>query len=317
MKTNQSTMKTNQSTMKNIFYLFLKCIFLLTLLGWPDVLFSQKSVRAKGTSQVRVESFITKDQARELAEERAMINAIENVYGTYVEQESDTRVRDGRVNFDIIGTTRVRGEWIRTINIEFSEETTIEKGKYGQEQILWIRCNISGMVRECVSRPNLKTITLNCPFEQCRTTTYFDGEDLYLYFKSPVDGYLSVFLADDNNAYRLLPYVSMGTLSAVKVEGDKEYILFSRNHLYPFNDGFSVDRLEMTTERNIENNNLYVVFSEDKYIKPILEDTHELNDGYYIPRSLGIKDFKKWLDDCRADMPDFQAKRIMISIEKQ
>ncbi len=140
---------------------------------------------------------------------------------------------------------------------------------------------------------------------------------MFLYFKSPVDGYLSVFLDDGENAFRLLPYKSMGTLSAVKVDGDKDYIIFSKNHSYPFDERYSIDALELGTTKEIEYNNIYVVFAENEYVKPILNDIQELDGGYYLPRSLSLREFKKWLGDCRADMTDFQAKKIKISIEKK
>ncbi len=295
----------------------LSVVLSISLLLIYSTTFSQNAIRSKGSSQVRVESSMSKEQTRDIAEELAMINAIENEFNTYVEQEGETRIQNGRVNFDIIGNTKVRGEWIRTIKKDFSEETTIEKGEYGKEQVIWIKCDITGDIRECVSRADLETVTLNCPLEQCRTTAYYNGEDLFLLFQSPIDGYLSLFLADDEQAYRLLPYASMGTLSAVKIKGDKEYVIFSRKNSYPFNDGFAIDAMQLTTVKSIEYNSVYVVFSEEKYIKPILEDIQEIGDGYYLPRSLDLSEFKEWLGDCRAEMPDFQAKRIRISIEQK
>jgi hypothetical protein len=278
--------------------------------------FCQSVIRSSGTSQVRVESSMTKEDARDMAEELAMINAIENEFNTYVEQEGETRIQNGRVNFDIIGNTKVRGEWVRTIKKKFTEETSIENGDYGKEQVIWIKCDISGEIRECASRANLEVSTLNCPKEECRTTGYFNSGNLYLHFTSPVDGYLSIYLADNEKVYRLLPYVSMGTINAVQVDGDEDYIIFSHDHSYPFNTGYKIDALELSTNRAYEYNSIYVIFSEDEYVKPILENVEKLEDGYYLPRSLEISAFKEWLGDCRADMEDFQAQRIRISIEK-
>ncbi|MDT8394739.1 MAG: hypothetical protein RQ761_12920 [Bacteroidales bacterium] len=290
----------------------------LLLLFIPFATLAQQIKTAKGSSEVRVESNMSKSEARELAEEQAKINAIESVYGTYLEQGTDLHISDGRVDFDIIGNTRVKGEWIRTIRgPEFSEDIRPDKGDYGKENITWIKCTITGKVRECVSRANLDLLSLNCPIVKCRSTSFFNGEDLFLYFKSPVNGYLSVFLDDGNEVYRLLPYAGMGTLSAVKIQGDKPYLLFSKDYSYEFDEGYVIDEMELFTSKPIEYNNLYVVFAERQYVKPILNELKEMDDGYLMPKSLPIDDFKEWLGDCRADMPDFQAKRIKISIEKR
>jgi hypothetical protein len=294
-------------------------IFRLTilLLITPLWVCSQKIMQAEGNSEVRQESFMTKDQALEKAEELAKINAIENAFGSYVEQQSDIYIKDGRVNYDLLGGVKVRGEWIKTKSLEINEETRTVAGKYGKEQELWVICSIRGDVRECVSRANLKMFTLNCPVEQCESLTFFHKDSLYLYFKSPVDGFLSVFLDDGENTYRLLPYISMGSLSAVKVSGDKAYIFFSKKKEHQFDSQFMTDRIELTTERNIEYNSVYVVFAENPYVKPFLSEIIKLENNYSLPKSLKTKDFQEWLADCRAEMNDFQAVRIKISIEKR
>ncbi len=305
--------------MKNTCFLTLQCLFVICFVFISHGLIAQKSIRAKGFSEVKVESNMTKEQAREKAEELAKINAIENEFGTYIAQETDIHVTDGRVDFDILGSTMVRGEWVRTIGeVEFNEASKAEKGEFGIEQNVWIQCNITGEIRECISRANLFVEVLNCPLIECRKTTFYDEESLYLYFKSPVDGFLSVFIDVDGDAYRLIPYKSMGTLNAIEVEGDKEYILFSKKHNYSFDRGFSIDALELGTDRYIEYNTIYVVFSENEYAKPILDDIKELDHGYYLPRSLSSREFKKWIGDCKAEMPnDFQVERFKISIEKK
>ena len=55
-------------------------------------------------------------------------------------------------------------------------------------------------------KANLEYVILNCPETACRTSNFFDGEQFYLYFKSPVDGYLSVYIDEGDITYRLLPY---------------------------------------------------------------------------------------------------------------
>jgi hypothetical protein len=290
--------------------------FVLLIIIFPIEMFSQEIYKAEGQSQVRQETNMTKEQAIDKAIELAMVNAIENRFGTYIGQESNTRIKEGRVNFDYIGTNKVRGEWIRTKDIKIDEETRTIQGKYGKEQEVWVLCHITGEVRECVSRADIVFSTLNCPMNECRRTEFFNDEDIFVYFKSPVDGYLSIFLDEGDNTLRLLPYKSMGTRSAVEIEGDKDYIFFSRDKALMYDPQYKTDALELYTDQEIEYNDIYVVFAENPYVKPILNDVKELENGYFVPKSLGSEDFFEWLADCKAEMRDFQAVRVRISIER-
>ena len=105
----------------------------------PVYLRAQKSASTKGTSQVRMESNMTKEQARDKAEDLAMINAVENAFGTYVEQDADIKVDNGIVSYNIIGTTRVKGEWLRTTKKVFSEDIQdqLDNDK-NKEKVIWI-----------------------------------------------------------------------------------------------------------------------------------------------------------------------------------
>ena len=65
----------------------MKTVLIAASIAWLSAgylpAFAQKSVSTKGTSQVRMESNMTKEQARDKAEDLAMINAVENAFGTY------------------------------------------------------------------------------------------------------------------------------------------------------------------------------------------------------------------------------------------
>ena len=51
-------------------------------------------------------------------------------------------------------------------------------------------------------------------------------------------------------------------------------------------------------------------------VTTILSDATLLSDGYILPKAISTVKFQDWLADCRAAMPDFQDKRIKISITK-
>ena len=283
----------------------------------PVYLRAQKSASTKGTSQVRMESNMTKEQARDKAEDLAMINAVENAFGTYVEQDADIKVDNGIVSYNIIGTTRVKGEWLRTTKKVFSEDIQdqLDNDK-NKEKVIWITCNIEGEVREIRSKANLDIKSLRCPMLECETIAFTDTQSFNLFFKSPVDGYLSVFMEENGEATRrLFPYLNQGNESAVKIEGDKPYFLFTNlGDLNKF--GSKADEIELYTYSAIEYNTIYVLFSPIPYCKPILSNASLLPDGYVLPKAITTAMFQEWLADCRLAMPDFQVKRIKISISK-
>lgn len=295
-----------------IILLVITVSFLLSFRG-----LAQKTIHIKGTSQVRVENNMTKEQAREKAEELAIINAIQESFGTYVEQEADIQVDNGTVSYNIIGSTKVKGEWLKTENIDFKDNTQEQANENkGKEIIIWVSCTIEGKAREIHSKAKLTAVTLRCPMPECETLAFKHSQSFYLNFKSPVDGYLSVFGDEDGETTRrLFPYLNQGNESAVKIDGDKSYILFTNaNDLNKF--GGRADEIELFTNRSIEYNNIFVVFCPLPYCKPILSDATLLTDGYTLPKAISTVKFQEWLGDCRVAMPDFQSKRIKISITK-
>ena len=277
--------------------------------------FAQKIVKSAGTAQVRMETNMTTDEAYQQAEQLAMINAIEQAFGTYVEQQMDMTIKEGRTAYNIIGTTKVRGDWLETIDKDFSEHVEIESGKYNKKQnVKYITCNIKGKVRKSSPKANIDFVLLNCPELACRTSDYIDGEQLYIYFKSPVDGYVSVYVDEGDITYRLLPYVTMGDnyQSGVHISGDDEYIFFSEG-----NNNFSdaiVDEIEMYTNKQVEYNNIYIIFAEEPFVKPILKKK-EVAEGRILPKSLESVKFHEWLQGNRATLPSFQEMKIKISIK--
>ena len=301
------------------FFIYMNKInkLLLLVLLLPYGLMAQKSFITVGKAQIKIESNMTKDQAKDMARELAMIKAIELALGTYVEQATDIRVDEGKVQYNIIGTTKVEGDWIRTIDETFSEEADNSHDRKGQKLENYIICTITGEVRKATAKPMIQFQTLNRPDAGCRQTEFFSGESLYLSFKSPVDGYLSVFLDDGERVYRLFPYTSMTgkQYSAGFINGDKDYILFSKKkNEIPY----IPDELELySTRQSAEYNNIYVIFSTELFEKPILDEQTlkpMAGTGYIIPKSLTYKEFSKWLAQNRAALPGFIDARIKVTI---
>jgi hypothetical protein len=284
----------------------------IVLLGSTILGFSQKIKSETGMAQVKLENNMTKEQTYHIVEELAKINAIENAFNTYVSQESNVIVNSGKSDFRIIGTTKVKGEWIETLDKKLTEDTRDEVGQFGNEKSIWITCIIKGRIKEATPKANIEFATLSCPRLNCRSTTFSSGEQLYLYFKSPMDGYLSVYLDDGNTVNRLLPYINSLNSSSINVKADKEYFFFVKgeNNL----EQEKTDEIELYALKKQEYNTLYIIFSETNYFKPILSQEKVLDNGFLMPKSLPKYKFEEWLSENRATLDDFQDRIVDIEI---
>lgn len=277
---------------------------------------AQRITRSEGTSQVRVERNMTKDEAYRKAIELAKINAIENEYGTYVEQQTQLTIKSGTSDFYIVGNTKVKGIWVRDIESpKTKEEYREETGQFGTEKVLWITCHVKGEVKPIKPRPDIEYQVRNCKFPTCRTTSFLSGEQLYLWFKSPVRGYLSVFIDDGQMVYRLLPYSNMNDQSSYEVTGDENYLFFSSESHKGGDLNVKPDEIELYTLQKSEYNTLVIVFSTNQFFKPGLNPESIDAAKNILPKSISKARFENWLSDYRAQFDDFLDISIPIEIK--
>ncbi len=293
---------------------FLLLLFFATV---SLVLNAQKSINTTGTAQVRVEGNMTQDESYELAEQQAKINAIENAFGSYAEQQMDMTIKEGMTSYDFIGTTKVKGDWIKTTSRKFKEDFRKEETKHGLSDIKYISCTIKGKVRKSIPKASIEYKILNHPDILSRTHSFYIEESLYVFFKSPVNGFLSIFLENENAVYRLLPYMDMSDnyQSGVPIKSDTDYLFFSpKDNAFP--DNYVDEQYLFSLKADIEYNYVYIVFSEDEYVKPMLEDS-TLIDKKIIPKQLSKKRFRQWLIYNRASSEAFQEIGVKISIVQE
>ncbi|MBS0000660.1 MAG: hypothetical protein KFF73_16890 [Cyclobacteriaceae bacterium] len=286
-------------------------------------LIAQEVISAVGFAQIRLEDHMSKEEAREEARQQAIINAIESAFGAYVEKDADVDIEDGKTSFKIIGHTRVRGDWLKTISEKYGEDKRKIRGRTGKEPEIWISCRVEGRIRE-IGQPEtaLEFIPLNCPDLICRTYDFKDGEPFYLSFRTSADGFLSIFLMDVTDmVYRLLPYQKMPVefINAVPVKADNPYLFFLNQEGYDYFPGFSymmIDEIIMSAGQVREFLDLYIVFSTSDFVKPMLDSEEEIETNTLMPKSLDYEKFEEWLGDNRIHDPEFLYKRVTLIINK-
>lgn len=235
---------------------------------------------------------ISLEEAKRIALERAKLQAIADEFGTIVSQSNTTMVsnRNGESSTDFfsLGGSEVKGEWIETIG-EPTYEINYEQG------MLVVKAIVSGRIREIVSAQiDIKAEVLcNGTDLKFARTDFKNGDDLYLYFQSPVDGYLAVYLLDEVSqmVYCLLPYKSSSE-AVTPIEHDKPYIFFSAKHAG--DKAHLVDEYIMTCNSSVERNTIYVVFSPNEFAKANSNNVEEL-----LPQELSFVEFQKWLSKGR------------------
>ena len=281
----------------------LRGLLISVLLVMAAVSYAQKVQKVTATYTYCAPENVTLEQAKTTALDRAKIQAIADEFGTIVSQSNSTHIenRNGKsaVDFLSIGGSDVRGEWIETIG-EPQYEIAYEQG------MLVVKVSVKGRIREIVSAgiDISARILRNGTEDRFESEEFRSGDDLYLSFISPVDGYLAVYLVDaEQRAYCLLPYRSQGD-GIYKVAANRRYLFFNIKEAEAHERQY-VDEYTMTCERSLEQNQIYVVFSPQPFAKAADNATAEL-----LPRELGFKDFQNWLARCRTK------DKQMLSVSK-
>ena len=276
----------------------------------PIGLSAQKIKTVSGTYEYHAPKNISMEEAERIALERAKLQAIADEFGTLVSQSNFTSVsnRNGEsdVDFFSLGSSEAKGEWIETLGEPQFNRSFDEDGS------LIITVTVKGRIRE-INRVQVAIearVLCNGTDLKFERSDFRNGDDLYLYFKSPVDGYLNVYLLDEatKTVYCLLPY-RKSRQGAVFVEHDEDYLFFSKKAAGMYSS--EVDEYVMTCSRNMERNILYVMFSPNEFAKAIVGDEEMLR-----PHQTDWKDFQKWAVECRNKDEMLTIKRFILTIKR-
>lgn len=294
------------------------CIILLTIFSWVLTISAQENSRektAKGSYTYEIPKSMSYEQACNAALIKAQNDAIAEAFGLSVSDENSifTSNINGKSSVDFYSATRgsVRGVWL-------ADKKPAKYEKFLQDGRDWVKVTVEGRVREIVSAGiDFEVAPIRYKADKELATDVFkNGDDFFLYFKSPVDGYLTVFLFDiaAGEAFCLLPYQDSGK-GAYPIKFNEEYYFFSTNHAQA-GEG-KVDELVMTCAEGKpeEYNQLFIVFSPNPYAKKMATTGQkQLTDELVIPSSLEYKDFNKWLMKCQQKDEQMEVRRIPIKI---
>jgi hypothetical protein len=258
-----------------------------------STVYSQKVKTVETSYTYHAPENVTLEEAKRTALDRAKISAIADAFGTLVTQSNTTVVsnKNGHTDshFYSLGGSEVKGEWIETTK-DPVYNITYENG------MLVVSVEVVGKIREIVNASIDITakVLRNGTEEKFESSDFRSGDDMFLYFRSPVDGYLVVYLLDETTqeVFCLLPYKASGE-GTYPIKHDQPYILFSSKH-ETINPSI-VDEYTMTCSRDTEYNDLYIIFSPNSFTKA---NSNESSDEV-LPRQTSYEMFQKWLTQLR------------------
>lgn len=280
-------------------------LFVICLSGLEA--FGQKTQSVTAAYTYHTPENVTLEEAKHIAVNRAKIQAIADAFGTFVTQNNTTVISNtnGKPEnrFLSFGGSEVKGEWIETI-----KEPTYDI-KYEQGSLI-VSVTLKGVICE-FPKNNLtfsSAILCNGTTLKYESDDFRDGDDMYLLFSAPTNGYLVAYLYDETSdmAICLLPYIADNSIGYQEIEGGKEYIFFRKKSSDDIADEYTLtannDKPEFET--------LFLVFST----KPIYIASDNVNKDKAGMRCLPYETLAKWLANERTQ-PNVKVEEKMLTIK--
>ncbi len=280
----------------------IKRILTILLLFTPLTTFAEKAKVVSGSYTYYVPYNVARDKAEQIALERAMIEAIAAEFGTILSQHSRMDMRSSKtgenVDFWSSASSLVKGEWISTIGKPVFE-AFIEDGNFV------VKCEVKGYARE-LKGPSVQLevkLLRNGTTDSYESSSFKSGDHCYLAFTTPVKGAIAVYLEDEEKMVScMLPYYAQ-TCTCTPVSPGERHLFFTTN------DG-DQEMYQLSTDKEIERNMMYVIFSQNEFIKPI----DKSNGEELSLKTLKWEDFQNWLKKSRGLDSTFQVIAIPITI---
>lgn len=284
----------------------MKKVLVLYLLTFSLVVSAKDWVKICGEERYVVPENVSLRDAKNVALMRAKANALAEHFGTIIHQGTTSVKKDNNdgLNEYFIQTTgqELRGDWIEDVNqpiyrILFENEMQI------------VEVSVCGKARErkLAEIDLVAKLLRNDTDNRSETDKFQSGDAFYLYFRTPINGFLSVYLIDENQqATCLLPYQHQLSHS-VSVDANTDYVFFSEKKC---TDKNFVDEYILTANDDVVQNQLYIIFSPNEFVKA--NDEYKTSDL----RELTFADFQTWLTKNRVYDEKMQVVRKVLTITK-
>ena len=262
---------------------------------------AQRIATVCGEYRYTVPGEIPLNRAKQIAIDKARNEAIANEFGQVVSQSTNTTIHSSgtqsSVQSDSYASTESKAIWL-------SDTKEPEVSIAYENDVMVITASVCGKARELkTAEVELGMLVVSNGIE---TERFKNNEKVAIHFKSPVNGYVSIFFRDDNAGmiYCMMPYENEdGT--AREVKSNKEYIYLStEDPIYPYQE-----ETILVTDKTVEFDTFILVFSKKDFSMPSSEA------GEFVP-VLSVEDFQKWLRKNRINDETMQTIEKSIQIHK-
>ena len=273
---------------------------IITIVIFSIAPINAKDVTIEGNYHLVIPPTMSEAEARETALNRAIVQALADAFGTIVTSETWTDLKNdnsvSNISFWQMGNSFVKGEWLRTLSEPQYTKYLSDKGE------IVLEVKIKGIAREIETSPiQLKTF-LSLPSVDIENNRFRSGSRFTLNFTSPVNGFLSVYIADEEGGVtRLLPY-SQVAISCTQIKAMVDYEFFTSQN-------GTEEQYTFETQKNKERNIIYVLFSTKEYSRPL--DRLDSNSNLRI---LKYNDFIKWTSQLKSVDNTFKVTILPVEI---
>ena len=278
--------------MKKFIGIIVACFFALSVFAQEK---TAEAVKVSGEYTYLVPTDMSLDEAKEKALVGAKNEAMGREFGWAVTE--DTKMRDVETDdeshsyFNTYSSSEVKGIWLETIG-KPKFDVQMDEATGG----LKVHVVVQGLARERVSTNiELDTKLLRNVNDKSESLSFVSEENFFLFFKSPENGFLTVYLMDEaGDAFCLLPYANQKS-GHMPIKADQSYIFFSEqtatDDCKPF-----VDEYFFFAEKEMEDHKLYILFSPERLTKASDNSGRFLEKAnLQLPREVKAQDFHEWL----------------------
>lgn len=297
----------------------MRLLFVILLAGLlASVASAQKPRRVSGKAALRMEDAYCIGDARRVVLNDAKFDALAREFGVLMVKGTSSQLSSSQQGNQFSSSSTLQSKDNSLVKGVWLEDEKTELRWELREQELWLVAEVSGKAREIATEGQvaIETGLLRCTEhpEACDTHEFKEGNNLYMRFQSPQDGYLAVYMEEDNQVYQLLPYPAMkgDLLNHLPVAHDEQHILFSSKH----GQYLRKEQRRMIEEYTLSTgskealfNTVYVIFSPKPFDRPIMQ----VKDGLQV---VSPEKFQEWVSRNLASRNDFQAQRMFFTVSK-
>ncbi|NLR92653.1 hypothetical protein [Flammeovirga agarivorans] len=288
----------------------IKAILSLSLLIilFSNPIFGQKIKKVKAKITEPLTDNITVAEFKQNLLLKAQIQALADEFGTNIASGSDLKIDNSGTDMITLNSSLVKGEWVKTVQVNYTW--------FLQEQTPYLSCEVEGKGRAITTQKvPIEVELLSCNQQSnCETKQFKENQSLYTTVNSAQEGYINIYMREEDQVYRLFPYSSTSNNEELitKIQSDKKYLFFDSKKASEFNGLTSrdVDELRLSTMgKDRLFNRLYIIYSKTPIQKPVLTTQNGI-------KTISPEKFQEWITESKTANTTFQDQIIYFSIEQ-